>query len=502
MTDPVLLARRLAACARRLEAAQVAAASAAGALAGALGPDASLARAAEPRVIVLGAFCTGKSALVNRLVGADVLATGPTPTTQALTVVAAPDAGARPAPDGAVVVRAAGAAALPWAWVDTPGSLAAGAEVEARAGDGEACVLVLSPLQPFHLDDERRLTTLRYRWDRALLVVAVGRADLLSPAERDAVSAHVREGAARVLEGPAPVLFVSARSGEGVDVLVRAVAERVVLAQRELLGRALGRWRGALDGAIAAAEEASRPVPRSGAALESTRLAVLLHLEREVAELKRRLPRLSEAALDELTFPGPARELGRAWSVAFSRRVQDAAAGLSAGLDTVVADTLGREVGAAAAESARLAVTRSIGSSVSAALPLLAGAAGGWAAGAAAGAAAGLLGQLLLPIPVLGAALGAGVAGSLFGAAFAGRSPRVDRAAFRQQIAEPALVALRAEFDTLADQADALTRKAFEEAGRVLAGRSSLGAALPELRAARAAADQVAAELAEVSGDH
>ncbi len=191
----------------------------------AVDPDAPLEEADEQtadenkplRIAIMGRPNTGKSTLINKLIGADRLLTGP-------------EAG---------VTR--DAISVDWQWKTQPVKLfdTAGLRRRSRVEEkveklsvadalravrfAEVVVLLLDAQQPFEKQD-LHLADLAAREGRAL-VIAVNKWDLVK--NKDKVRADLRERADRLLPQVrgVPLVMFSAATGRGIDRLMPAVME-------------------------------------------------------------------------------------------------------------------------------------------------------------------------------------------------------------------------------------------------------------------------------------
>lgn len=166
-------------------------------------------------LVVVGEFNAGKSAFVNVLVGADVLAEGVTPTTSQVTLLRHGETAAtRLAPDGVLIVTTPVERLREVAVVDTPGTNAIVREHQAiteRFVPRADLVLFLTSVDRPFTESERAFLELVRDWGKKIVVV-LNKIDILERAgEVDEVVRFVEAGAARLLGITPPIFPVSVR---------------------------------------------------------------------------------------------------------------------------------------------------------------------------------------------------------------------------------------------------------------------------------------------------
>lgn len=222
-------------------------------------------------LVVVGEFNTGKSTLINALVGRRLLEEGMTPTTSKVAIVRHAEAvSSRERTDGVVEVFAPAELLRTLAIVDTPGTNAVLREHEALTRDflpRADQVLFLTAADRALSESERSLLGSIRDWGKSVVVV-LNRADQLpDEAEAARVVAFVREQAAPTL-GAAPEVFkVSSRDAlqarekgdperleaSGLPALERKLAR--TLDERERFRLKLGSPLGVARRALAEARE-------------------------------------------------------------------------------------------------------------------------------------------------------------------------------------------------------------------------------------------------------
>lgn len=166
-------------------------------------------------LVVVGEFNSGKSALVNALLGDDVLAEGVTPTTAQVTLVRHRDSPAAAERPAAVLEVAAGTALLHDIHiVDTPGTNAILREHELLTTRfvprADLVLFVTSADRPFTETERAFLQTIR-DWGKQVVVV-INKIDILETEDDVARVARFVEDGVRSLLGMSPPVFpVSAR---------------------------------------------------------------------------------------------------------------------------------------------------------------------------------------------------------------------------------------------------------------------------------------------------
>jgi small GTP-binding protein len=176
----------------------------------------AVAQLDEPFLLVVaGEWNAGKSAVVNALLGERLLAEGPTPTTDRITVLRHRERAGDPSPGPGIATVEADAAVLRHLdVVDTPGTNAVLREHEAVARHfiprADLVLFVTSADRPFTESEREFLTAIR-DWGKKVAVV-VNKIDILATAaDLDQVQGFVAAQSGKVLE-LAPLVFpVSAR---------------------------------------------------------------------------------------------------------------------------------------------------------------------------------------------------------------------------------------------------------------------------------------------------
>lgn len=215
-------------------------------------------------LVVVGEFNSGKSALINALLGESLLEEGVTPTTARITLLTHGDRPARRADaDGVEVVSAPIELLASVHIVDTPGTNAIIREHERLTTDfvprSDLVLFLTSADRPF-TETERQFLAILREWGKKIVII-VNKIDILTgAADRERVLAFVRAAAQQELGAPPPVLGVSGRlasrakhgepalwAASGFEALEALIAEtltpdtqfRVKLANPLGVGRAL-----------------------------------------------------------------------------------------------------------------------------------------------------------------------------------------------------------------------------------------------------------------------
>ncbi len=238
-------------------------------------------------LVVVGEFNSGKSSLVNALLGEDLLPEGPTPTTDRIQLLEYGEEG-REEGEGFLRLRKPHPLLRALALVDTPGTnaLMAHHEVLTRRflPRADLILFVTSADRPLTRSEAEFLGLIR-EWGKKVILV-VNKVDLLFEEDREAVARYVAQGAREVLGEEVPVFLVSARLGkagkdEGLERLRAHVAR--TLAEKALplkLGAAIGVLRRLLrDGEVALAQEAEA-VRQALATCEALEALLARHKER------------------------------------------------------------------------------------------------------------------------------------------------------------------------------------------------------------------------------
>ncbi len=172
-------------------------------------------------LVVAGEFNSGKSSLLNALLGEPLLPEGVTPTTDRITLLAYGEEGEEPLGEDALVLRRRRELLRTLRFVDTPGTNAVIARhqllTERFLPRADLILFVTSADRPY-TESERRFLELIRAWGKKLALV-VNKADLLDEAGRREVRAFVEEKVRETLGMTPPIFLVSARTGLGVAAL-------------------------------------------------------------------------------------------------------------------------------------------------------------------------------------------------------------------------------------------------------------------------------------------
>jgi small GTP-binding protein len=175
-------------------------------------------------LVIVGEFNAGKSAVVNALLGAEVLQEGVTPTTAAITVLGyGPAAARRVDADGVIELTYPAESLRQVRVVDTPGTNAILRQHERLTQEfiprSDLVLFVTSADRPFTESERAFLEGIR-AWGKKVVVV-LNKVDLLrDPDELATQRRFIEENAARLL-GFVPEIFpVSARRARGADGVV------------------------------------------------------------------------------------------------------------------------------------------------------------------------------------------------------------------------------------------------------------------------------------------
>ncbi|AEB12348.1 dynamin family protein [Marinithermus hydrothermalis] len=215
---------------------------------------------------VVGEFNSGKSSLLNALLGRELLEVGVTPTTNRIQLIGY-------GPEPRVEVRGPDLAEV---WlphpllrevrlVDTPGTNAVLERhqllTERFLPRADLILFVTSADRPF-TESERRFLELVRGWGKKLVLV-VNKLDLLTPAEAEEVLGYVRTHVQRALEDPVPLFGTSARNGQGVPALEAHIRDTLAYqAARLKLGAPLGVARKLVERARARLDEEAARLAR------------------------------------------------------------------------------------------------------------------------------------------------------------------------------------------------------------------------------------------------
>jgi small GTP-binding protein len=168
-------------------------------------------------LVVVGEFNSGKSALINALLGESLLPEGPTPTTDRVYVLAHGQAGAPEfVQDDVRLLRYPAELLRQVRIVDTPGTNAVLRQHEAIARDfvprSDLVLFVTSADRPFTESERAFLESIR-QWGKKVVVV-INKDDVLDgEAARREVETFVRSQVRRLLDFEPELFLVSARAG-------------------------------------------------------------------------------------------------------------------------------------------------------------------------------------------------------------------------------------------------------------------------------------------------
>lgn len=168
-------------------------------------------------LVVVGEFNSGKSALINALLGGPFLPEGPTPTTDRVYIVQHGEpAGPEPVQEDIRLLRFPAALLHEVSIVDTPGTNAVLRRHEAIARDfvprADLVLFVTSADRPFTESERAFLESIR-QWGKKVVVV-INKSDLLdSPQAAREVESFVRGQVRRLLDFEPELFLLSARAG-------------------------------------------------------------------------------------------------------------------------------------------------------------------------------------------------------------------------------------------------------------------------------------------------
>jgi hypothetical protein len=296
-----------------------------------------LSRVASPVVAVVGASSAGKSALINAVCGHEILPVNAVPTTlvpvrlrggvRRESLIGTGD-GSVPGPVSAAEIRALitnprsaaryvvwqdpAASAIPWEWLDMPGSSVLPPKdisLQLTPRDlADVCVLATSALQPLPFGDLRHCIQLGEVFAGANLVVALTRCDQLGPDELDSVRSYVAGKLKEALPGRAVTLLaVSATSRSGIPELTQHLATVLRDRQREQLAHEIAAWRttmGEIKDLVDLRELADLQLPT----IETARTQLRAVLYESGGQLKLKVPRIVEDATRQIAHSLPASE--------------------------------------------------------------------------------------------------------------------------------------------------------------------------------------------------
>lgn len=177
-------------------------------------------------LVVAGEFNSGKSSLLNALLGAPLLKEGVTPTTDKIQLIAYGE-GSEVLGEDLVLLRFPHELLKTLRFVDTPGTNAVIQRhqvlTEQFLPRADLILFVTSADRPF-TESERQFLELIRSWGKKVALV-VNKADLLDEAGKREVRAFVEEHAAKTLGFSPPVFLVSAKTGEGLPELEAKIRE-------------------------------------------------------------------------------------------------------------------------------------------------------------------------------------------------------------------------------------------------------------------------------------
>ena len=195
-------------------------------------------------LVVAGEFNSGKSSLLNALLGQSLLKEGVTPTTDRIQLLAYGERIAEePLGPDAVLIRLPAPLLKTVRLVDTPGTNAVIERhqilTERFLPRADLLLFVTSADRPF-TESERRFLELVKGFEKPLALV-VNKIDLLDEAGRAEVRRFVETQSERALGARVPLFLVSARTGEGIKDLESYIENLLATdASRIKLGSPLG----------------------------------------------------------------------------------------------------------------------------------------------------------------------------------------------------------------------------------------------------------------------
>ena len=174
-------------------------------------------------IVVAGEFNSGKSALINALLGERVLPEGVTPTTTRITLVKYGDKKEESFGAGGIVALAFPLDLLrELNFVDTPGTNAVIRQHEQLTREfvprSDLVIFVTSADRPFTESERQFLEHIR-AWGKKIVFVINKRDILAGENELREVTTFVADNATRLLGAPPEVFAVSAKQGNGMDEL-------------------------------------------------------------------------------------------------------------------------------------------------------------------------------------------------------------------------------------------------------------------------------------------
>ena len=172
-------------------------------------------------LVVAGEFNSGKSSILNALLGAPLLKQGVTPTTDRIQLLAYGQGGEEPLGEDAVQIHFPLELLRTLRFVDTPGTNAVIARhqllTERFLPRADLILFVTSADRPF-TESERRFLELIRSWGKKIALV-VNKADLLDEAGKREVRTFVEAKVQETLGLAPPLFLVSAKTGAGIGDL-------------------------------------------------------------------------------------------------------------------------------------------------------------------------------------------------------------------------------------------------------------------------------------------
>ncbi len=167
-------------------------------------------------LVMIGPFGSGKSSLINALLGDEVLPTGPIPTTERITILRYGEAtGSSKSQDGAETVFHPAPLLKQISLVDTPGLESVFSQHSERTDSflhrSDWVVVVMLATQALSAGNLKSLEALRDYGKR--VIVVVNQVDLLDESQRETVSAFLREQYLTHLGAEPEVFLTSAKQG-------------------------------------------------------------------------------------------------------------------------------------------------------------------------------------------------------------------------------------------------------------------------------------------------
>lgn len=302
-------------------------------------------------IVAAGEFNSGKSSLLNALLGEDILKEGVTPTTDRILLLAyGPSESTSPEPDLAVVTHPHPLLKM-LRLVDTPGTNAVIERhqilTERFLPRADLILFVTSADRPY-TDSERNFLKLIRSWGKKVVLV-VNKADLLNETEQEEVHRFVETQAERTLDHRPPVFLVSAKTGQGLADL-EAHIQHVLRheAARIKLGSPLGVLIKLLDAARADLTSQAEEVQEALKRCQALKALLERHERQTREDIRGKIAELSQAfreveARGERWFRETVR-LGRIFDLLNATKVQKS-------FERDVLGDLERTLGTAFAES-------------------------------------------------------------------------------------------------------------------------------------------------------